>query len=69
MYCTIHLLEIIRLSDYSSPLFYPSLLDPNASYSIVFQTKASVCHTEKIKTESKEREVAIKAVTADRGGS
>jgi hypothetical protein len=27
MYCTIHLLEIIRLSDFSSPLFYPSLLD------------------------------------------
>jgi hypothetical protein len=26
MYCTIHLLEIIRLSDFSSPLFYPSLL-------------------------------------------
>ena len=28
MYCTIHLLEIIRLSDFSSPLFYPSLLGP-----------------------------------------
>jgi hypothetical protein len=26
--CMIHLLEIIRLSDFSSPLFYPSLLDP-----------------------------------------
>ena len=26
MYCTILLLEIIRLSDFSSPLFYPSLL-------------------------------------------
>jgi hypothetical protein len=26
MYCTIHLLELIRLSDFSSPLFYPSLL-------------------------------------------
>jgi hypothetical protein len=26
MYCTIHLLEIIRLSDFSSPLFYPFLL-------------------------------------------
>jgi hypothetical protein len=26
MYCMIHLLEIIRLSDFSSPLFYPSLL-------------------------------------------
>ncbi len=26
MDCTIHLLEIIRLSDFSSPLFYPSLL-------------------------------------------
>ena len=26
MYCMIHLLEIILLSDFSSPLFYPSLL-------------------------------------------
>ncbi len=34
MYCTIHLLEIIRLSDFSSPLFYPSLLgiDPERLY-------------------------------------
>jgi len=26
MYCMLHLLEIILLSDFSSPLFYPSLL-------------------------------------------
>ncbi len=39
MYCTIHLLEIIRLSDFSSPLFYPSLL---ASISL---NKQSQCIT------------------------
>ncbi len=36
MYCTIHLLEIIRLSDFSSPLFYPSLLGSAALYRTIY---------------------------------
>ncbi len=35
MYCTIHLLEIIRQSDFSSPLFYPSLLVPYTTFRAV----------------------------------
>ncbi len=45
MYCMIHLLEIIRLSDFSSPLFYPSLLAYSATLtsSALFQIWNAQC--------------------------
>ncbi len=39
MYCMLHLLEIIRLSDFSSPLFYPSLLGADISFVVGLQCK------------------------------
>ncbi len=44
MYCMTHLLEIIRLSDFSSPLFYPSLLGWNVLTEIAGQPGTDFSH-------------------------
>jgi hypothetical protein len=59
MYCTIHLLEIISLSDFSSPLFYPSLLgDYNIKCGCT--QKYQICETEKKQKKTKKNKKKTK---------